>query len=182
MFPHYNVDEQPNKRPKKGHFPRKKRKRRQECCGNCEKRITIGLCITRIGCTRFSRNERVPGKPDANRLGTNSKSTVRSSLHHVNQVSGKRKDHRLKKRSQTSTSAKSLRYKIRGSVPRRDWKTRAMCPKQGLGSCQKCIQAQSERQSYILLACKVGSPWSLSKKVRGERVCGRFGSEYAYGQ
>ena len=32
---------------------------------------------------------------------------------------------------------KSLRNKIRRSVPWRDWKTRAMCPKQGLGSCQK---------------------------------------------
>ena len=30
--------------------------------------------------------------------------------------------------------------------------TRAMCPKQGLGSCQKYIQAQSERQGHILLA------------------------------
>ena len=32
LFPHYKVDEQPNKKPKKSHFP-KRRKRRQECCG-----------------------------------------------------------------------------------------------------------------------------------------------------
>ena len=43
-----------------------------------------------------------------------------------------------------SSSAKSLRSKIRGSVPRRDWKTTAMCPKQGLGSCQKYVQARRE--------------------------------------
>ena len=43
-----------------------------------------------------------------------------------------------------SSSAKSLRSKIRGSVPRRDWTTTAMCPKQGLGSCQKYIQARRE--------------------------------------
>ena len=33
MFPHHKVDEQPNKKPNKGYFHPKKRKRRQECCG-----------------------------------------------------------------------------------------------------------------------------------------------------
>ena len=54
-------------------------------------------------------------------------------------VFGKRKDHRWEKQSRSS-SAKSLRSKIRGSVPRRDWTTTAMYPKQG--SCQKYLQAQ----------------------------------------
>ena len=52
-----------------------KRKRRQECCGYCEKCITIGLSITRFRCTRFSR-QKVSGKPDAESLGTTSKSTI----------------------------------------------------------------------------------------------------------
>ena len=52
-----------------------KRKRRQECCGFCEKCITIGLSITRFRCTRFSRQE-VSGKPDAESLGTTSKGTI----------------------------------------------------------------------------------------------------------
>ena len=33
----------------------------------------------------------------------------------------------------------SLRFKIRGSVPRRDWTTTAMCAKRGLGCCQNFI-------------------------------------------
>ena len=49
------------------------------------------------------------------------------------------------------SSAKSLRSKNRGSVPRRNCTTTAMCPKQGFGSCQKYLQAQRERQGYILL-------------------------------
>ena len=73
------------------------------------------------------------------------------SLRYVKRVSRKRKDHRW---CQSSSSAKSLRCEIRGSVPWRDWKTRAMYPKQGLGPCPKHLQAQSERQGYILLACR----------------------------
>ena len=136
--------------------------------GYCEKSITSGLCITGLGCTRFSRNERVSWKPDAESLERNSK----SSNHYVHatwrEYPVQERTIAWKNTGQTSTSTKSLRYKIRGSVPRRDWKTGAMCPKQGLGSCQTCIQAQSERHGYILLECrKVRSPkWSL----------------YAYGQ
>ena len=44
-----------------------------------------------------------------------------------------------------------------------------MCPKQGLGSCQKYTQATRERQSYILFACKVGSPLCLSKRESEDR-------------
>ena len=62
LFPHYKVDEQPNKKPKKEQHPKKKRQGRQERCACCEKRITIGLRITRLGCTRVSRNEGVLGE------------------------------------------------------------------------------------------------------------------------
>ena len=55
LFPHYKIDEQPNKKPKKKLLPKMKRKRWQECCSYCEKCITTGLCITRFKCTRFSR-------------------------------------------------------------------------------------------------------------------------------
>ena len=55
LFPHHKVDEQPNKMAEKEQHPKKKRKRWQECCGSCEKCITIGLCITWFRCTRFSR-------------------------------------------------------------------------------------------------------------------------------
>ena len=55
LFPHYKIDEQPNKKPKKSYFPKRRESDGQECCGYCEKCITIGLCITRFRCTRFSR-------------------------------------------------------------------------------------------------------------------------------
>ena len=58
-----------------------------------------------------------------------------------------------------------------------------MCPKQGLEPCLKHLQTQRERQNYILLACgKVGTPGCVNKRAGEKRVCGRFRSEYAYGQ
>ena len=44
-------------------------------------------------------------------------------------------------------------------------RTRAMCPKQGLEPCQKHIEAERERQNYILLAHgKVGIPGCVNKR------------------
>ena len=48
--------------------------------------LTIGLCITGLGCTRFSRNKRVSGRPDAESLERNSK----SSIHWVHATSSMR--------------------------------------------------------------------------------------------
>ena len=71
----------------------------------------------------------------------------------------------LEEAKSRSSSAKSLRSKIRASVPRRDWATTAMCPKQGLRSCQKYLQAQTEGQGYTLLTYKeVVSPKCLIKR------------------
>ena len=94
------------------------------------------------------------------------------SLRYVKRVSGKRKRTIVgKNKCRSSSSAKSQRYEIWGPIPWRDWRTRAMCPKRGLGSCQKQIQAQRERQNYILLV-----------RGRMKRVCDRFRSKSAYGQ
>ena len=71
------------------------------------------------------------------------------SPRHVKRVSGKERTTVGKDKSRSS-SAKSPRSKIRGSAPRRDWTTTAMCPKQGLGSCQKYVQAQGKRQGCIV--------------------------------
>ena len=101
-------------------LPKKKRKRRQECCGLCEKRIAVVLCVTRLRCTRFSRNERVSGKPDAKSLERNSKSSIHYIYATSREYPGQERSIAWKSTSQTSTSAKSPRYKIRGSVPRRD--------------------------------------------------------------
>ena len=50
-------------------FPKKKRKRRQECCGYCENCTTIGLRLGLLGSIDFSKRKTVSVKPDAKSLG-----------------------------------------------------------------------------------------------------------------
>ena len=79
LFPHYEVDEQSNKQPKKERpFSKKKRKRRQKCSGYCDNFISVGLCLARHGCIGFSKRKTAPEKPDAKSLGIDSKNTIRS--------------------------------------------------------------------------------------------------------
>ena len=61
-----------------------------------------------------------------------------------------------------------------------EWQER--CAQSKVGSYQKYMQAQSERQGYILLACKVGAPGCVNKRAGGNRVCSWFRSEYACGE
>ena len=149
---------QPNKRPKKGYFPKKKRTRGQRRCGYCEKRLAVGLCVTRLRCTRFSRNEGVSGKPDAESLERNSKSSIhQSTLRHAS-IRDKKGPSlvkiQVKPRHQRSPYAIACEDRTHEETERQE----RSAPKQGSGSCQQYFQAQRERQSYILLACKVGSP------------------------
>ena len=67
--PDHKVDEQPNKKLKQSYYSHKmKRRRRQECCCYCEKCITIGLRLARIGSIGFSKRI----------IGTDSKNTIHS--------------------------------------------------------------------------------------------------------
>ena len=98
FFPHHKVDEQPNKKPKKGYYStKKKRKRRQGCCGYCENCTTIGLRLARLGSISFSKRKTSQGKPDAKKFWDQFEKYNSLSLRYVKRVSGKRKDHRLEK-------------------------------------------------------------------------------------
>ena len=58
-----------------------------------------------------------------------------------------------------------------------------MCPKQGMEPCQKHLQAPRKGQGYIPLARgKTGTPGCVNKRAGGKGVCGRFRSQYTYGQ
>ena len=71
-FPHHKVDEQPNKKPKKG-YSSHKRKRRQECCGYGENCTTLGLRLARFGSIGFSKEKRPRGNPMQKVLGSSRK-------------------------------------------------------------------------------------------------------------
>ena len=95
---------------------KKKRKRRQQCSGYCENLYHNWLVCRKTRSHGFLKEANKPqGNLMQKVLGPNSIDSL--SLHHVKQVSAKRKDHRLEKISQKSSSAKSLRYEFCGPVP-----------------------------------------------------------------
>ena len=113
LFPHFEVDEQPDKKAEERLLPKKKRKRGQRRCGHCEKRIAIGCCVLQDSDALDShRNERVSGRPDAKKSCTQSQ-RVRFTKSTLREYPGQERPIAWKNASQTSTSAKSLRHKMR---------------------------------------------------------------------
>ena len=55
VFPHCKFEKQPNKNAKKSYFQKRRESDDKNAVANVKKCITIGLCITRFRCTRFSR-------------------------------------------------------------------------------------------------------------------------------
>ena len=74
-----------------------------------------------------------------------------------------------KNKCQSSSSAKSLRYEIRGQVPWRDWKTAAMCPKQGLESCPKYTSSKKNTRLHSSFPRRNGYSRLRQKKEPEER-------------
>ena len=109
LFPHHKVDEQPNKKPKKGCYSPKRRESDEEYCCCCENCTIIGLRLAIFGSVGFSKWKAVQGKPDAKSLGTDSKNTIHATS---SKYPGKERSIAWKNTSQKSSSAKSLRYEI----------------------------------------------------------------------
>ena len=84
------------KRLKKGHFPKRRGSEEKGVVAVVKKRITIGLCITRFRCTRFSRNKSF-WETRCRKSWNQFKRSDSLSLRYVMRVSGKRKDHRWEK-------------------------------------------------------------------------------------
>ena len=71
MFPHHKVDEQPNKKPKKGDYSHKRRE------SDNKNAVAIVKIVPQLGCVSQD-SEAFAGKTDAKSLGTDSKSTIHS--------------------------------------------------------------------------------------------------------
>ena len=74
--------------------------------------LPIGLRLAKPGNIGFSKRKKVPGKPDAKSLETNSRSTVHSVYATSSKYPGKQRTIAWKNTSQTSSSVKSLRNEI----------------------------------------------------------------------
>ena len=184
MFPHYNVDEEPKKRPKKGYFPKR---RESEDKGA----VAIPNSVSQMGCV--SQDSDALASQGMKEFRGNPMQKVLNAIQRVRfgevhatsrEYPGQERTIAWKNTSQTSTSAKSLRYKNSRDRSHEETERQERCAQSKAWDLAKNIcQARSERQGYNLLACrKIGSPKCLSKRAGGKRVSGRFRSEYAYGQ
>ena len=119
---------------------------------NC---TSIGLCLTRFRGIRTSEKNDVSGKTESKSFAINSTDTIDTVYATSSKYPRKKRTIAWINTGQNISSAKSLRCEIWGHISRRDWKTRAMRPRQGMESCQKYLQTQRKGQSYILFAY----PW-----------------------
>ena len=108
------------------------------CRGYCENCTTMGLRLARLRCVGFSKEENSPGKPDAKSLGIDSKSTVHQVYATSSKYPGKQRTIAWKNTSQTSSSAKSLRY---------------------------AFEDQSHEETERQQRCARSKAWNLSKNI-----------------
>ena len=108
LFPHHEVDEQPNKKRKKSFDSRNGRKRRQRCCSFHENCSIVGLCLAK----RHTKGVKYCGNPKQKVVGSIrrvrfTESTLRQAIIRENKGPslGKNTSHK-------SSSAKPLRYEI----------------------------------------------------------------------
>ena len=110
FFPHRKVDEQPNKKPKKGYYYPKRRE------SDDKNAVAIVKIVPQLGCVSqdsealvSQRGKQARGNPMQKSFGTNSKSTIHSVYATSSEYSGKERTIAWKNTSQKSSSAKSLR-------------------------------------------------------------------------
>ena len=113
LFPQRKVDEQPNKKPKGSYHSQKGRESEEKSA------VTIVKTVPQLGCVSqdsdalgFSKRQTVPGKPDAQSLWIDSKSTIHTVHATSSKYPGKQRTIAWKNTSQNSSSAKSLRREI----------------------------------------------------------------------
>ena len=121
LFPHDKVDDQPNKKPKKGYYSHKRRESDDKNAVAIAKSVPQLDCVSQDSEALVSqRGKSKPGENRCQKSWDRSKEFDSLSPRYVTRVSRTRMDHRMENTSQTSTSAKSLRSQIRKSVSRRD--------------------------------------------------------------
>ena len=131
LFPHHKIDEQSNKKQKKSYPSRKGRE------SDHKDVVAVVKIVPQLGCVcGFSIEVDSPPETRCKTSWDQFEEYDSPSLRCVKQVSGKTKGPSLgTTTSQNSSSAKSLRYEIWWQISRRDCKTTAMRPKQGMESC-----------------------------------------------
>ena len=159
------------------------KKWRRGCCGWKEK------TVPRLGCV--SQDSEPSGLPKSVKYRESrgvkfwdeSDEYDSHSLRYVKQVSEKIEDCRLEKYKSTCIIREvPTMWSLRTDLKKRLKEQERFARGKAWNLTIHIYKLKEKDQSYIPLAREAGSPWCLSKRVRGERVCGGFRCEYAYGQ
>ena len=144
LFPHHKVDETPNRKPKKATIPKMAEKATTRMQWLLWKLYHKWVVHHKIQMHSFLKVDKSFGETQCRKSWTQFEKFDSLSPRYVKRVSGKRTDHRWEKQKSFFVSeVPSLQNSRIGPTksPRRDWKTRAVCPKQCFGSYQKFVQA-----------------------------------------
>ena len=111
LFPQYKVDKQPNKNPKRATSPKEEKAMTRMLWLLCKVHHNwVASRKTRIHW--FLKEENVLVETRCRKSWNQFTGYDSPSLRYVKRVPGKRKDHRWKKKCQSSSSAKSLSFEI----------------------------------------------------------------------
>ena len=174
-FPYHQVDEQPNKKPKKGYYSHQIRER------DGKNAVLILKIVPQLGCVSqdsealvSQRGKHTRKNPMQKVLGSTRK--VLFNLRYVKQVFWKIKGHNLEKTSSKIliSEVPPLKFEDRSHE---ETERQQRCARSKAWIPAKKIQAQRERPSCILLARgRMGTPGCVNKRAGVKRVCGGFRS------
>ena len=182
LFPHCKVDEQPNKKPKKSNFP----KRRENDDKNA---VAIVRSVSQLGCVSqdsdalVSQGRKSRGNPMQKVLEPIQKERfTKSTLRHASireQKGPSLGKLNVKVPHQRSPYAMKFEDKSHEETGRQQRCARS----KAWNLAKHLLQTQRKRQGCILLSRGgMGTASCVNKRAGRKRVCSLFRSEYAYGQ
>ena len=115
LFPQYKVDEQPNKKPKKSYFPKRRESDDKNAVAIVKSVPQLG-CVSQVSYALVSQGRKSRGNPMQKVLEPTQRVRFTKSTLRQASIREKKGPSLGKNTSQTSSSAKSLRYEIRGPV------------------------------------------------------------------
>ena len=172
MFPHYKVDEQPKKKPKKGYF-QKEEKARTKALWLLWKIVSHLGCVSQDSDALVSQGRKSWRNPMQKVLEPFQR--VRFTKSTPRHASIREKEGRWENKCQSSSSAKSPTLWNLRTGPMQRLNDSSDVPEARLGILLKTFTSSKQIQGCILLSRGgMGIPGCVNKRAGGKRVCSWF--------
>ena len=184
MFPHHEVDEQPNKQPKKGYSSQKRRENNDKNAVAIEKIVPQSGCVSQDSEALVSQRGKQPQENPMQRvLGPIRK--IRFTQSTLRQASIREKKGpslgKIQVKNPHQRSPYAMKFKYRSHE---DTERQQRCARSKAWNFAKNIFKikEKDKATFYSTSEEWVLPAALTKEQRGKRVCGGFRSLYAYGQ